>query len=116
MADRALHTGVGIEHDLAGRILDQSDRERHRQFATAGLGQDPALQPGADEVKLGFGHRALEAEQQPVVEVGRVIQPVFVADQRPRQRADLKQPVPVRVLGQPRGHADLRSKLPRRMR
>ena len=43
-------------------------------------------------------------EQQPVVEVGRVIQPVLVADQRARHGADLQQPVPVGVVaGQP-GH------------
>ena len=53
-------------------------------------------------MQLGLGHRALEPEQQPVVEVGRVIEPVLVADQRARERADLEQPVPVGVVaGQP---------------
>ena len=55
-------------------------------------------------MQLGLAHGALEAEQQPVVEVGRVIEAVLVADQRAGQRADLQQPVPVGVVaGQP-GH------------
>ena len=55
-------------------------------------------------MQLGLGHGALQAEQQPVVELGRVIKAVLVADQRRGQRADLQQPVPVGVVaGQP-GH------------
>ena len=30
MADRSLNPGVGVQHDLAGRVLDQSDWQRHR--------------------------------------------------------------------------------------
>jgi hypothetical protein len=110
--DRPLRTDIGVEHDLASRVADEPGRERHRQLTTPGLGGDRALQPGPDEVKFGFRHGALEPERQPVVEVGRVIQPVLAADQRPRSRGDLKQPVPVGVLGQPHGHADLRGSSP----
>ena len=102
--DGLLHTGIRVEHDLAGRVVDQPDRQAHPQFAAAGLGQLPADQPGPDEVQFGLAHGALQPEQQPVVEVGRVIQPVLVADQRGRHGADLQQPVPVGVVaGQP-GH------------
>jgi hypothetical protein len=54
VTQRVLDGLVGIEHDLAGRVADQPDGERHRQFAAAGFGQDPALEPGADEVQLGL--------------------------------------------------------------
>jgi hypothetical protein len=54
-------------------------------------------------VQLGLRHRALEPEQQAVVELAGVIEPILVADQRARQRADLEQPVPVGVVArQPR--------------
>jgi hypothetical protein len=44
-----------------------------------------------------------EAEQQPVVDLAGVIEPVLVADQRVAQGAQLKQPVPVGVVAcQPR--------------
>ena len=60
------------------------------------------MKAGPDEVQFGLAHGALKTEQQPVVEVGRVIKPVLVADQRARHGADLQQPVPVGVVaGQP---------------
>jgi hypothetical protein len=33
-----MHTGIRVEHDLAGRVVDQADRQAHAQFAAAGLG------------------------------------------------------------------------------
>ena len=46
-------------------------------------------------MQLSFAHRAFEPEQEAVVEVARVIQPVLVKNQRVGHRAQLKQPVPV---------------------
>ena len=37
--DRVLHAGVGVEHHLAGRVVDQPDRQAPSQFAAAGLGR-----------------------------------------------------------------------------
>ena len=103
VTQRVLHAGVGIEHDPSRRVIDQADREWCLQLAAASFGQDPALQAGADEVQLGFGHRALEPEQQPVVELARVIEPVLVEDQRVGHRADLQEPVPVGVVAREPG-------------
>jgi hypothetical protein len=50
----------------------------------------------ADQVRLGLVHRALEAQQEAVVEVTRGIDAVGVSDQRACQRAQIQQPVPVR--------------------
>jgi len=47
-------------------------------------------------VQFGLAHRALEAEQQPVVELAGRVDAVAVADQRPRQRAQIQELVPVR--------------------
>ena len=82
MADGVLHPVVGVEDDLAGGVVDEPDGQGHHELASAGLGQLAAAQAGLDEVQLGFGHRALQAEQQPVVEVARVIEPVLVARSR----------------------------------
>ena len=103
VTQRVLDGAVGVEHDLPGRVLDEPDRERHRQLSASGFGQDPALQPGTDEVQLGLAHRALQAEQQPVVEVCRVIETVLVADQRAGERGDLQQAVPVGVVARQPG-------------
>jgi len=54
-------------------------------------------------VQLCLAHGALEPEQETVVEVRGVVDPVFVQDQRVEQGADLEQPVPIRVVaGEPR--------------
>ena len=52
--DGVLHAGVGVQHDLAGRVVDEPDGQRHVQLAAAGLGQLAAAQPGPDEVQLGL--------------------------------------------------------------
>ena len=52
--DRALDGGVGVEDDVPGGVVDQPDGQRHDQLAAAGLGQDPAAQPGPDEMEFSF--------------------------------------------------------------
>jgi len=47
-----LHAGVGVEDDLAGRGVDQPDRQRLDQLAAAGLGQHPAMQPALEQVQF----------------------------------------------------------------
>ena len=59
--DGLLHTGIRVEHHLAGRVVDQPDRQAHAQFAAAGLGPLPADEPGPDEVQFGLAHGALQA-------------------------------------------------------
>ena len=114
-----LHLGIRIERDPVQRIVDQSHRQRHLQGPAPRLIQQAAAQPGVEHVQLGFAHGALEAEQQPVVEVAGIVDAVLVEDQRVAQRGDLQQAVPVgRVARQPRhlepehdsgaAHADLR--------
>ena len=73
MADGVLHAGVGVDDHLAGRVIDKPDRQRHGQLTSSGFGELPAAEAGPDEVQLGFAHRALQAEQQPIVEIGRVV-------------------------------------------
>ena len=54
VAQRVLHASVGIEHDVAGRVIDQADGKLDTQLAAAGFGELPAAQPRADEVQLGL--------------------------------------------------------------
>ena len=63
----------------------------------------PPSKPGAEHVQLGLGHRALQAQQEPVVERAGVIEPVGVADHGVGHAAQIQQPVPVDVVArQPR--------------
>ena len=100
--ERALDGGVGVEDDVPGGVVDQADGQRHDQLAAAGLGDDPAAQPGPDEMELSLRHLPFHAQQQAVVEVPRVVEAVFVADQGAGHGADLQELMPVGVVaGQP---------------
>jgi len=90
-----LHRGVRIEHHPARRIGHEADRQPDLQLAAAGLGALATDQSGLEHMQLGLAHRALEAQQQPVVEVARVIEAVLVADEGLGHGADLEQPMPV---------------------
>jgi len=50
--DGGLDPGVGVEDDVPGGVVGQPDGQRHDELAAAGPGDDPALQPGPDEVEL----------------------------------------------------------------
>jgi hypothetical protein len=96
--ERAPNAGVGIQDHRAGRVVDQPDRQAGAQFTAAGLGQQPALHPCPQEMQFTFGHGALEPQKHPVVEAGRVIEPVFIQDEGVVVGAYLQQPVPVGVV------------------
>lgn len=86
---------VGIERDVARGVVDEPDRQRRFERAAASLVDDAPAQTRAQHVQLGVRHRALQPEQEPIVEVARVVDAVFVEDERVGQRADLEEPVPV---------------------
>jgi hypothetical protein len=89
---------VGVQHDPAGTVIDQTDGQGHLQLTAARLVQDAALQAGLKDVQFGLAHRALQAQQQPVVEARRVVDPVLVEDQGARHRRQFEQPMPVGVV------------------
>ena len=103
--DRAPDGLVGVEQDLSLLLApDEPDRQRLAQLPTPSLVADPALQPGAQHVQLRLGHRALQPQQQAVVERPGVIQPVGVADHRVGHAAQIQQPVPVDVVARQAGY------------
>jgi hypothetical protein len=103
VAHSLLHAQVGVQDHPADGVVDEPDRQGHRQLAAAGLGELAATQAGLEQVQLGLAHGAFEAQDQPVVERAGVIQAVLVQDQRAGQRADLQQPVPVGVVARQPG-------------
>jgi hypothetical protein len=79
---------IGIGGSLATPALPH-----HR----ACLVELPSLQTGANEVEFCLGHRPFESQQEAIVEISRVVASIFVDDQRPRDAADLDQPMPVGI-------------------
>ena len=102
--DRAADRFIGLEQDLAVLLAPhQPDRKRLAQLAARGLVADPTLQPGAEHVQLRLAHRALQPQQEPVVERPGVIEPVAVAYHRVGHATQIQQPVPVRVVARQPG-------------
>ena len=62
-------------------VADQPDRQRQGQFAALGLVEQSGGQAGAQGMQLQFGDQALEAEDQPAVGRGGVVDAVLVADE-----------------------------------
>ena len=103
MPNAILDLAVGIEHHLVLRVVHQAYRQRRLQRAPARLVQDAASQPRAQQVQLCLAHRALETEQESVVEIPGAVDAVLIKDQSVCQGTDLQQPMPVRgVAGQAR--------------
>ncbi len=94
---------VGFQHDVVLLIVHQPDGQRHLEFGALGFVEHAPHQSRLEHVQFGLAHRPLETEQEPVVEVPRIIEPILVQDERVRERADLQQPMPVgTVAGQAR--------------
>ncbi len=97
---------VGVQHDLGQTGGVHTDRQRHGQRPTAGLGHPPRPHPLLEQMQLCFADRSFQPQQQPVVVLGRVVDPIRVGQQRSRQRTQLQQLVPLSpAAGQP-GHLD----------
>ena len=60
---------------------DKPDRQSPAQLATSGFVADTTVQAGPQDMELGFTHGALEAEDQAIIELGGMIDPVVIADQ-----------------------------------
>ena len=98
---------VGVQRQAAGRRLDVADRRVDDQLAAAGLVEFAADQAAADRMQLQFRDLALQAEHEPVVGVGRVVDAVLVGQQGAEEAADLQELVP--VLAGPREAAHLQA-------
>ena len=70
----------GMQAHLAVAFApDEPDRQSAAQLAACWLVADPAIEPRNEHVQLGLARRALQSEQQPVVERARVIEAVGAA-------------------------------------
>jgi hypothetical protein len=67
MPQRSLQLLIGVQDYALRRIIDQTDLERHLQFAALGLAQDTAAQTSLQHMQFGFAHCAFETKQKPVV-------------------------------------------------
>ena len=74
---------VGMKQYLAVVLTpNEAGGQSAAQFASSRLVANAAFEARADDVQLGLAHGALEPEQQSVIEPGRMIDAVGIADQR----------------------------------
>jgi hypothetical protein len=99
-----LHFPVGMLEHLSGGVPLQPHRQAHRQLATLGLVQQAGVEPIAQGVQFHLGDLALEAQQQPPVNRGRIVDALMIAQQTFAVAAGVQQRIPVgAVARQPRG-------------
>src|SRR5215510_12329313 len=78
-ADGAGNGMIGMKQDLAVLFSpNEAHRQSATQFAACRFVADAAVEPGADDMQLGFTHRALQSEQQAIIEQRRMIDTVGV--------------------------------------
>jgi hypothetical protein len=99
-----LHLRVRIEHDAVPSIMHKAYRHHLLELATPGAAQDATAQACLEHMQFRFAHRPLQAEQQAVVEVCRIIQPVLIEDKRVAERTQLEQSMPVGVVAREARH------------
>jgi hypothetical protein len=98
---------VRVEEHFAVLLTpDEPHRETSTQLPAGCLIADSSVEPSAQNVQLGLGHRALESEKHAVVEQGGVIDPVAVGDQSIGNATQVQQAVPVRVVASQAGDLD----------
>jgi hypothetical protein len=90
-----LHLLVWVEGHLPRGAPDVADRQWLGQLAATRLAEPALVHPLLEDVQLRLAHRALEPEQQAVVVLRRVVDAVEVRNERPAQRADLQELMPI---------------------
>ena len=102
LEDRADGAGDGLIRMKQDFAILFSPNEAHRQaaaqFPASGLVADAAVQTGTNDVQLRFAHRALQSEQQSIVEQRRMIDAIVVANESIGDAAELQQAIPIRVV------------------
>jgi hypothetical protein len=70
-------------------VVDIAHRKRAAQLPALGRGALRSLQAAREDMQLRLRHRALQAEQEPVVEAAQVVDAVGIDDQGVGQAAQL---------------------------
>ena len=97
---------IRIEHDSIVGGVTKSYGQPQTQLTATSLVQDTASQASFQDVEFGLGERALHAEDQAIVEVGRIIEAVLIEQQRVGQRTELQELVPIAGVASEAGHLE----------
>jgi hypothetical protein len=97
-ANRILDPAVGVHLQAGVEGPEIADGHGNAKFPALGLGLSPFHQTTTHEGQLELAHRALEAEEQPVVRYARIVHPISIHDPGTNQTAELEEVVPVATI------------------
>src|SRR5437899_10498835 len=86
---------VGIQHHLPSGVIHQSHWQTKVQLSLFSFLQFSAQQALPQPMEFSLAHGALEAEQETIIVVSRIIDAFFVNDERVGEGANLQQVIPV---------------------
>ena len=101
-----LDLDIGIFHDNAGGITDQTYRQGERKLPALSLCEQPRCQPGTDGMELQLRYRPLQAQQQSTIWTAWIVHAVPVGDQTAPQPTDIEQGIPIRTVPREPCHVD----------
>src|SRR5262249_20375749 len=93
----------GTFDDPPQLVADQPDRQGQGQFTTQGLLEDSGHQTGVQGMDLQFGDQALEAQDQPAIGRGRVVDAVLVTDEARTVSTQIKELIPIGAIARQPG-------------
>jgi hypothetical protein len=93
--DALLNLLIGIQRHLTLYIINEADRKRHVQLPTPRFAQQGAAGPRLNHMQFGFTHGALESKQEPVIEIGGMVEAVLIENQGIAEPTDLQESMPV---------------------
>src|SRR5271165_2840647 len=104
--DRFANPGIGINIDSIVPDLYIADRHRQEELATTSLLFERLQGALPKDRELQFAHRALHAQQQPIVWVAWIVNTVLIHNDRTDQAAELDEGVPVTPVTRQSRHLD----------
>src|SRR5258708_11278636 len=97
-AQGILHTSIGILLDAVAPGLHVACRNAEEQRAATRLLHQRLLRALAEQRQLKLAHRALHAEQQPIIGMARIIDSVLVDENGSDQSTELDQRMPIATI------------------
>jgi hypothetical protein len=88
---------IGVFDHVAGETTDIAHGHLHPQFAPPGFGLLTGPQPLFEDVQFCLRHGPLESENESVVIIPRVVDPIKITNQGAKQGADFQQWMPVTI-------------------
>ena len=91
------HLLIWVLNDAAVGEPAVADRQTLGERAAAGFVEQTAAHPSSDDVEFGGEEGPFQTEHQAIVRVARVVEAIFISDERPEHGAQLDDPVPIAI-------------------